>query len=59
MNPVVMAAESFFEKLAAHDPFITRIMEEPKLFLIGDARDLGEPAEDRAAQEPLDEQAGT
>lgn len=44
INPVVMPYEQFTAKLAAGEQFATRIMSEPKLFLIGDEHDLGIPA---------------
>ncbi len=49
VNPVVMAPGEFRAKLKARDRFAARIAREPKIFLIGDARELGQPAEDRAA----------
>jgi predicted nucleotidyltransferase len=47
VNPVVMTRAGFRAKLEAHDRFITRIVREPKVMLMGDASDFGEPAEDR------------
>lgn len=44
INPVVMSYEQFTTKLAAGEQFTTRIMSEPKLFLIGDEHDLEKPA---------------
>lgn len=44
INPVVMPYEQFTAKLAAGEQFATRIMSEPKLFLIGNEHDLGKPA---------------
>lgn len=44
INPVIMPYEQFTAKLAAGEQFATRIMSEPKLFLIGDEHDLGKPA---------------
>lgn len=44
INPVVMAHEQFIAKLDSGEQFITRIMSEPKLFLIGNEDDLGKPA---------------
>jgi predicted nucleotidyltransferase len=41
INPVVMPYEQFTAKLAAGEQFATRIMSEPKLFLIGDEHDIG------------------
>jgi len=44
INPVVMSHDQFISKLNAGEQFVTRIMSEPKLFLIGDEHDLGKPA---------------
>lgn len=43
INPVVMSHEQFIAKLNAGEQFVSRIMIEPKLFLIGDEHDLGKP----------------
>lgn len=48
INPVVMRPAEFRDKLAARDRFVSRVAREPKLFIKGDAGDLGEPAQDRA-----------
>lgn len=47
INPVVMAPEQFQSKLKARDRFASRVAREPKLFIKGDAGELGEPAQDR------------
>jgi predicted nucleotidyltransferase len=44
INPVVMSPEQFIAKRDAGEQFVTRIISEPKLFLIGDEHDLGKPA---------------
>jgi predicted nucleotidyltransferase len=44
INPVVMPYEQFISKLNVGEQFVSRIMSEPKLFLIGDEHDLGKPA---------------
>jgi predicted nucleotidyltransferase len=49
LNPVVMAPEEFRTKLKTRDRFVSRIMREPRIILTGDIRELGEPAQDRAA----------
>ncbi len=41
INPVVMPYDQFTAKLAAGEQLTARIMNEPKLFLIGDEHDLG------------------
>jgi predicted nucleotidyltransferase len=49
VNPVVMSKSAFMQKLQAGDRFVSRIVREPKIFLMGDASDLAELAQDRAA----------
>jgi predicted nucleotidyltransferase len=49
INPVVMSKDAFGSKRRARDRFVSRVMKEPKIFVIGDAGELGKPAEDRAA----------
>jgi predicted nucleotidyltransferase len=49
VNPVVMGSEVFRSKLKARDRFVSRFVREPKIFLVGDARELAELAENRAA----------
>lgn len=49
INPVVMTREDFARKLASHDRFVTRIMHEPKIMLLGNGDDFTKPAENRAA----------
>lgn len=44
INPVVMSHEKFLSGVKTGEQFVTRIMDEPKLFLIGDEHDLGKPA---------------
>src|SRR5262245_51462163 len=49
VNPVVMSKAAFQAKHRDGDRFISRVAKEPKIFLIGDARDFEKLAEDRAA----------
>jgi len=49
VNPVAMKPEAFRSKAKARDRFVSRIIREPKIFLVGDATELGELAKDRAA----------
>jgi hypothetical protein len=49
VNPVVMSKEAFRLKRRARDRFVSRVLKEPKIFVIGDAGELGKPTEDRAA----------
>ena len=41
VNPVVMSKADFAAQGAAKDRFVTRVMEEPKLFMIGAPDDIG------------------
>ena len=50
VNPVVMTAEVFRKKLQEQDHFIRTVIEQPKIFVVGDIHDLGQLAEDRAAE---------
>ena len=49
VNPVVMTKAAFEAKLASRDRFVARVAREPKIFLLGDAGEFAELAEDRAA----------
>lgn len=49
VNPVVMTEAAFRKKLETGDRFVTRVTREPKIFVIGDASEFGELAEDRTA----------
>jgi len=48
VNPVVMTKASFQKKQRDGDRFVSRIAKEPRIVLIGDAREFGKLAEDRA-----------
>jgi len=49
VNPVAMAPGAFRAKLKAGDRFAARVMREAKIFLIGNAGELGKLTENRAA----------
>ncbi|MGH8583384.1 MAG: nucleotidyltransferase domain-containing protein [Gammaproteobacteria bacterium] len=49
VNPSVMPTKSFRSKLANRERFVSRIMSEPKIVLMGDLDELGKSAQDRAA----------
>lgn len=49
VNPVVMTKADFVQKHGQGERFITRIVQEPKIFLIGTSDDLGKLIEDRPA----------
>jgi DNA-binding transcriptional ArsR family regulator len=40
INPTVYSAEEYREKLAAKHHFVTHLLKAPKVFLIGDERDI-------------------
>ena len=44
INPKVFSATEWNTKLAKKDGFITHVLADPKIFLIGDERDLAELA---------------
>jgi predicted nucleotidyltransferase len=50
VNPVVMTPEAVREKIAANDPFLQRVLSEPKVFVKGQNDDLGKLVEDRPAR---------
>lgn len=49
VNPVVMPAKNFRTKLANGDRFVSRIVAEPKIMLMGELGEPGKPAQDRPA----------
>ena len=49
INPVVMTADGFASQAEKKERFISRVVEEPKIFLIGDANDFAELTEHGAA----------
>lgn len=49
VNPVVMTRSAFDAKRAGNDRFVARVAREPKIFLVGDAGEFAELAENRAA----------
>lgn len=50
VNPHVYGVREFHAKLAAREPFLTRVVKGPKIFLMGNADDFGKLVEHRAAQ---------
>lgn len=40
VNPLVMSRGRLGEKIAASDPFVARVLSEPRIMLIGSERDL-------------------
>jgi predicted nucleotidyltransferase len=49
INPVVMTAGKFGSQAEKKERFISRVVEEPKIFVIGDANDFAELTEHGAA----------
>lgn len=49
VNPVVMTKAAFEAKRAGRDRFVTRVVREPKIVLMGDVGELAKPPEDRTA----------
>ena len=49
VNPLVMSRDDFRAKQRGRDRFLSRVLKEPKIFVIGDASELKKLAEDRAA----------
>jgi len=50
INPNLYPIREFKAKVAAGDPFLKRVLADKKIFLIGDAHDLGQPASHRKAE---------
>lgn len=50
INPVVMTVDKFAALLGEKDRFAMRVLDEPKLFIIGDMNELAKPGEDRTAR---------
>ncbi len=49
INPVIMTAEEFIAQQEKEDRFVARVLDEPKIFVMGKADDLAKLAEHRAA----------
>lgn len=53
VNPTLYTAVDLAQRIAKGNSFILRVLEQPKLFLIGELHELGElgkPGQDRAAE---------
>jgi predicted nucleotidyltransferase len=50
VNPVVYPALEWNRKFAAGEPFLKRVLAEPKLFIIGAEHDFGKPVAHRKAE---------
>ena len=49
INPVVITADKFSEHVRKNDRFALRVIEEPKIFVIGEAGEFAKLGEDRSA----------
>ena len=49
INPVIMTAEEFIAQQDKEDRFVARVLDEPKIFVMGKADDLAKLAEHRTA----------
>ncbi len=52
INPVVWTAEEFRSRLAAQDHFLTSVLREPRLMVLGDERKLGELGREPVVKAP-------
>ena len=50
VNPVAMTVERFSRDLGRQDRFATRVLQEPKVFVIGNEGEFAELVEDRVAR---------
>ncbi|MGH8768924.1 MAG: nucleotidyltransferase domain-containing protein [Burkholderiales bacterium] len=50
VNPHVYSSREFKEKIANREPYLMRVVESPKIFLIGTDDDLGKLAKHRSAK---------
>lgn len=41
VNPTILTREELGKRLAGQDSFLTRVMEQPKIWIIGECNDLG------------------
>jgi predicted nucleotidyltransferase len=41
VNPTILTLDEFQQRLTNHDSFLTRVMEQPKIWIIGGSNDLG------------------
>jgi len=58
VNPSVYSAQELRNRLAHGDHFVSTVLREPKLFLIGGEDELGRLAGEGLADQPPNEQAG-
>lgn len=41
VNPTILTLDEFQQRLTNHESFLTRVMEQPKIWIIGGSNDLG------------------
>jgi predicted nucleotidyltransferase len=58
INPSVYPPDEFRKKLAVGNPFLQNVLNGPKLFVVGDARELAGLAQQRLADAPSAQRAG-
>ena len=58
VNPVVQSGAEFARRARSRDHFVTRVLSEPRLFVIGDDGVLDRLAAPRMADAPRDQRAG-
>ena len=49
INPVIMTTDAFIARQEKEDRFVARVLDEPNIFVMGNADDLAKLAEHRAA----------
>ena len=47
LNPVVMSRKKFLDAMGSEDRFLKRVLDEPRLYVIGDAASLEKPGQRR------------
>jgi DNA-binding transcriptional ArsR family regulator len=58
VSPTVYAMNEFFKKLRANHHFLTTVLHEPKVFIIGSDHELSRLAEERVADVPSHQRQG-
>jgi len=55
VNPIVFSEGEFTERLRRKDHFLTRVLESPRIFIVGTEHDLGGLVQERVAEAAPDE----
>jgi predicted nucleotidyltransferase len=50
INPNIYGPADFKKKTRIKDSFVSRVLEEPKIFILGEENDLGQPGSNRKAE---------